>query len=112
MSKKFKLDREIGFQNTFYTKYINVIIDSIGPSIILRSINTYIKLGKIPSICFHDIEWKRNSDRHHSRAISYKLEKTDRQQSQLVCIKAYAKFRQVLCMYSVNIEQKRNKDFN
>ena len=46
------------------------------------------------------------------RAISYKLEKTDRQQSQLVCIKAYAKFRQVLCMYSVNIEQKRNKDFN
>ena len=26
------------FQNTFYTKCINVIIDSIGPSIILRSI--------------------------------------------------------------------------
>ena len=25
-------------QNTFYTKCINVIIDSIGPSIILRSI--------------------------------------------------------------------------
>ena len=39
MSEKFRLDRKIGFQNTFYTKCINVIIDSIGPSIILRSIN-------------------------------------------------------------------------
>ena len=38
MSEKFKLDRKIGFQNMFYTKCINVIIDSIGPSIILRSI--------------------------------------------------------------------------
>ena len=39
MSEKFRLDRKIGFQNTFYTKCISVIIDSIGPSIILRSIN-------------------------------------------------------------------------
>ena len=38
MSQKFRLDRKTGFQNTFYTKCINVIIDSIGPSIILRSI--------------------------------------------------------------------------
>ena len=38
MSEKFGIDRKIGFQNTFYTKCINVIIDSIGPSIILRSI--------------------------------------------------------------------------
>ena len=38
MSEKFRTDRKIGFQNTFYTKCINVIIDSIGPSIILRSI--------------------------------------------------------------------------
>ena len=38
MSKKFRLDRKIGFQNMFYTKCTNVIIDSIGPSIILRSI--------------------------------------------------------------------------
>ena len=38
MSEKFRLDRKIGFQNTFYKKCINVIIDSIGPSIILRSI--------------------------------------------------------------------------
>ena len=38
MSEKFRLDRKIGFQNTFYTKCTNVIIDSIGPSIILRSI--------------------------------------------------------------------------
>ena len=38
MSEKFRLDRKIGFQNTFYTKCISVIIDSIGPSIILRSI--------------------------------------------------------------------------
>ena len=38
MSEKFRLDRKIGFQNTFYTKCIHVIIESIGPSIILRSI--------------------------------------------------------------------------
>ena len=38
MSEKFRLDRKIGFQNIFYTKCINVITDSIGPSIILRSI--------------------------------------------------------------------------
>ena len=47
MSEIFRLDRKIGFQNTFYTKYINVINDSIGPSIILRSIQLlfqYLKL--------------------------------------------------------------------
>ena len=38
MSEKFRLDRKIGFRNTFYTKCINVITHSIGPSIILRSI--------------------------------------------------------------------------
>ena len=38
MSEKLRIDRKIGFQNTFYTKCINVIIDSIGPSIILWSI--------------------------------------------------------------------------
>ena len=38
MSKNFRLIRKIVFQNMFYTKCINVIIDSIGPSIILRSI--------------------------------------------------------------------------
>ena len=38
MSEKLRLDRKIDFQNTFYTKCINVIIDSIGPSNILRSI--------------------------------------------------------------------------
>ena len=47
MSKKFRLDRKIGFQNTFYTKCINVIIDSIGPSIILRSIYTIQSLHPI-----------------------------------------------------------------
>ena len=40
MSEQFRLDRKIGFRNTLYTKCINVIIDSIGPSIILRSICT------------------------------------------------------------------------
>ena len=45
MSEKFRLDRKIGFQNMFYTKCINVIIDSIGLSIILRSI--YIRLVDI-----------------------------------------------------------------
>ena len=38
MSEKFRLDHKIGFRNTFYTKCIDVIIHSIGPSIILRSI--------------------------------------------------------------------------
>ena len=38
MSEKCGLDRKIGFRNTFYTNCINVIIDSIGPLIILRSI--------------------------------------------------------------------------
>ena len=38
MSEKIILDRKIGFRKTFYTKCINVTIDSIGPSIILRSI--------------------------------------------------------------------------
>ena len=39
MSEKFRLDRKIGFRNSFWTKCITVIIDSIGPSIILRSIH-------------------------------------------------------------------------
>ena len=39
ISEKLRQDRKIGFQNTFYTKCINVIIVSIGPSIILRSIH-------------------------------------------------------------------------
>ena len=38
MSEKFRLDSKIGFENMFYIKCINVIIDSIGPLIILRSI--------------------------------------------------------------------------
>ena len=40
MSEKIRLDRKICFQKTFYTKSINVIIDSIGPSIILRSMTS------------------------------------------------------------------------
>ena len=42
MFEKFRLDRKIGLQNTFYTICINVIIDSTGPSIILRSILCYL----------------------------------------------------------------------
>ena len=38
MSEKFTPCRKIGFQNTLNTKGVNVIIDSNGPSIILRSI--------------------------------------------------------------------------
>ena len=52
MSKKLRLDRKIGFQNTFNTKCINVIIDSIGPSIILRSI---IQLSLSPSLALEDV---------------------------------------------------------
>ena len=44
MSVKFRLDRKIGFQNMFYTKCINVIIDSSGHSIILRSIVSKFEL--------------------------------------------------------------------
>ena len=38
MSEKFRPVHKIGFQNTFYTKCIKVVIDSIGPSVILWSI--------------------------------------------------------------------------
>ena len=44
MSEKIRLDRKIGFRNTFYIKCINVIIYSIGPSIILRSILWIVRL--------------------------------------------------------------------
>ena len=53
MSENCRLGRKIGFQNTFYTKCINVIIDNIGPSIILRSIpvnKSLRNLGQIPFI--------------------------------------------------------------
>ena len=46
MSEQFKLDRKFCFQNRFYKKCINVIIDSIGPSIILRSIYSFSKNRK------------------------------------------------------------------
>ena len=52
MSKKFRLDRKISFQNTFYTKSINVIIDSIGPSIILRSIVQQQLIGLVILMVF------------------------------------------------------------
>ena len=51
MSEKFRLDRKIGLQNTFYTKCINVIIDSIGPSIILRSIFIQLMYNKKRPSC-------------------------------------------------------------
>ena len=46
MSEKFGLNRKIGFQITFYTKCINVIINSIGPLFILRSIHSISKASK------------------------------------------------------------------
>ena len=39
MSEKIRLDRKIDFQIMFYTKCINIIINSIGPSIIFRTIH-------------------------------------------------------------------------
>ena len=50
MSKKFRLDRKIGFQDMFNMKCINVIIDSIGPSIILRSIFVFV-LNNSSQLC-------------------------------------------------------------
>ena len=44
MSEKIRLDRKIRFRNMFYTKCINFIINSIGPSIILRSICIYVHM--------------------------------------------------------------------
>ena len=38
MSEKLRLDRKFGFHKTFYTKCLYALIESIGPSIILRSI--------------------------------------------------------------------------
>ena len=37
MSENFRLDRKFYFQSKLYTKGSNIIIDSIGPSIILRN---------------------------------------------------------------------------
>ena len=48
MYENFRQYRKIGFRNTFYTKCINVIIDSIGPSIILRSI---FEVGILNLVC-------------------------------------------------------------
>ena len=53
MSEKFRIDRKIGFQNTFYTKCINVIIDSIGPTIILRSILINDIARQLRFFCFY-----------------------------------------------------------
>ena len=47
MSEKFRLDRRIGFRNTFYIKRINVIIVCIGPSIILRSIYVFNRIRQL-----------------------------------------------------------------
>ena len=46
MSEKFRLDHKIVFffQNTYHTKCIYVVIDSIGPSTILSSIFSFIGL--------------------------------------------------------------------
>ena len=41
MSEKFRLDRKIGFQNTFYTKSINVTIDNLA----LKKIATNLVLN-------------------------------------------------------------------
>ena len=59
MSEKFRLDRKIDFQNTFYTKRINVIIDSIGPSIILRS--RFVSLHKLTHKVEQLDKWKFKS---------------------------------------------------
>ena len=58
MSEKFRLDRKIGVRNTFYTKCINVIIDSIGPSIILMSIykKVFSKILMGQSIAFKTLK--------------------------------------------------------
>ena len=53
MSKKFRLDRNIGFQNMFNTNYINVIIDSTGPSIILRSILNLLQKVVLAKVISH-----------------------------------------------------------
>ena len=55
MSEKFRLDHKIGFQNMFYIKYVTVIIDSIGPLIILRSILLFAKKQRNNTMCFTEI---------------------------------------------------------
>ena len=52
MSEKFRLDHKICFQNMFYTKCINVIIDSIVSLIILRSIHyrNYHYMGQLRNL--------------------------------------------------------------
>ena len=57
MSENFGLDRKTGFQNTFYAKCINAIIDSIGPSIILRSIYMKVMLNFVIYLCTSSISF-------------------------------------------------------
>ena len=50
MSENFRLDRNNnGFQNMFYTKCINVIIDSIGPSNYYEELYVHIHIQAFPS---------------------------------------------------------------
>ena len=71
MSEKFRLDRKIGFQNTFYTKCITIIIDSIGPSIILwsiclRFINGIHLLNSVIDLVYKNITPWSNFERYSS----------------------------------------------
>ena len=46
-----RIDRKTCFKNTLNTKCVNVIIDSTGPSIILRSIYTLYGHSNVPCTC-------------------------------------------------------------
>ena len=74
MSEKFRLDRKIGFQNMFFTKCINVIID-IGPSIILRSI--YTMHNKF-SNCFVWVSPSTSDLEFHLLSRRYKRQSSDK----------------------------------
>ena len=50
MSERFRLDSEIDFQNKFYTKCNNIIVDSVGPRSIFTS-RVEIVLIQIRRLC-------------------------------------------------------------
>ena len=60
MSEKFRRDRKIGSQNMFYKKCINVIIDSIGPLIILRSISYCFQMYNTLSSISYNLRERKN----------------------------------------------------
>ena len=84
------------------------------PNIDLVNMHAYIKLGEILSICFQDIEQKRNSDVNQwlYSVKNFRKMTVNNPNLDLVNINAYIKLGGSLSICSKNLEQKRYSDIN